>query len=214
LTTTGKFRRGSEKPCEFMRRTTLIFGLFLTLTAGVWGSALAAAVAAACCADEMNAHAVAPTSPASGEHDCCRAKLGEPNAPLSDSTNHSHAATRHKAATHYAPSPEPQAADSHAQTDCEGAKASAHEATVAAFVGRGRSCLECCAGRTGQMPTTATISAPEPNRVKRAAAHVSVAARDLFAPDAHGVSHLAPSQHAPPPASRERRHILISVFLI
>jgi hypothetical protein len=193
-----------------MRRTTLIFGLFLTLTAGVWGSALAA-VADACCMNETHAHD-ATTSPAPDEHDCCRAKLYESNAPSSDSTKHSH----HAAKTHEdAPSPQPQAVNSHAQMDCVGGEAPEREAKatkVAAFVERGRSCLECCAGRTGQVPAKSTVSAPEPNRVKRAAAHVSVA-RDSFAPGTQGVSHLTPSQHAPP-APRERRHILIGIFLI
>lgn len=97
--------------------------------------------------------------------------------------------------------------------DCAGAEDSESEARLAAFGVRGRSCFECCAGRTNQMPTTAVVSVPEQNKVKRAAAHVSVGAHDLFAPDASGVSHLAPSQHAPP-APHERRHMLIGVFLI
>jgi hypothetical protein len=97
--------------------------------------------------------------------------------------------------------------------DCAGAKESAGEAKAAAFDERGRSCLSCCVGRGTQMPTTAAFNAPEPNKVKRAAGSVSTSARNLFAPDASGVTHVTPSQHAPP-APRERRHMLNSVFLI
>ncbi|HEX8423128.1 MAG TPA: hypothetical protein VF634_06940 [Pyrinomonadaceae bacterium] len=189
-----------------MRRTTLIFGLILTLTAGVWGGALAA-VAAACCADEMSAPDVA-AAPAPDEHDCCRAKLGEPDAPHAETTEHAHAAT----ATHEdEPSHEPQAGGPHAGMDCAGAGEPEDEVTAAAF--GGRSCVECCAGRGNRTPTTATVSAPEPNKVKRAAPYVSASAHDSFTTAAQGVSPLTPTQHAPP-ASRERRHILISVFLI
>lgn len=189
-----------------MRRTTLIFGLILTLTACVWGSALAA-IASACCSDETSAHATA--APAPDEHDCCRAKLGEPDAPHGEAPDHAHAA----AATHEAdePSPEPQAESPHAGMDCAGARVPEDEAKAAAF--GERSCLECCAGRSNRTPTTATVCAPEPNKVKRAAPNVSASMHDSFAPVAQGVSHLTPTQHAPP-ASCERRHILISVFLI
>jgi hypothetical protein len=193
-----------------MRRLALISGLLLTLTAGVWSSALAAVVSA-CCANETSASAA--LAPAADEHDCCRAKLGKSNAPHSehsDSTGHSpEAATRE-----HASSPESQTTRAHEGMDCEGAEDRERESKATeAFGERGRSCLECCAGRTGQMPVTATPGAPEQNKVKRAAAHISAAARDSFAPTASGVSHLAPSQHAPP-APRERRHKLISVFLI
>ena len=194
-----------------MRRLALIFGLLLTLTAGVWSGALAA-VAAACCTSDASASVVA--APASDGHDCCRAKLGESNAPPSESTEHAHAV----AATHedeHAPKPHADAA--HAGEDCVGASESESVATTAgtavAFGERGRSCFECCAGRSRQMPTTATASAPEPNKVKRVAAHASSGARHSFAPGAQGVAHLSPSQHAPP-APGERRHKLINVFLI
>jgi hypothetical protein len=190
-----------------MRRTALIFGLLLTLTAGVWGSALAA-VAAACCLNDASASADA--APVADEHDCCRAKLGESNAPHSESNEPSHA----EAATHeHALAPEPPADDSHAGMDCEAGAEPESGAKAAAFGESGRSCLECCAGRSNQMPTTATISAPEPNKVKRTTTHAPVGAQDSFAPGAHGVAHLSPSQHAPP-APRERRHKLINVFLI
>lgn len=194
-----------------MRRQALIFGIILTLTAGMWSSALAA-VADACCMDETSTPLVA--APSSDEHDCCVAKLGEPDAPHSESIEHAHEA----AATHDdAPSPEPQADAAHAEMDCANSKEPSgegkSEAKAAAFDERGRSCFECCAGRSNQMPTTAAFNAPEPNKVKRAAPNVSMSARDLFAPDASGVSHLKPSQHAPP-APGERRHMLNSVFLI
>jgi hypothetical protein len=194
-----------------MRRLALISGMLFTLTASVWGSALAAVVFA-CCMNEASASNVA--APASDEHDCCRAKLGESNAPHSEATEHSHAAAA--TATHEDElAPEPQAdAAPHAGMDCAGAGEPGNEAKAIAASGeRGRSCLECCAGRSKQMPTTATFSTPEQSRVKRAAAHVPVAVRGSFAPATSGVSHLAPSQHAPP-APVERRHKLISVFLI
>jgi hypothetical protein len=189
-----------------MRRLALIFGLLLTLTAGVWSGALAA-VAAACCSNDASASVVA--TPASDEHDCCRAKLGESNAPHAESDEHAHAAL---AATH-ADAPAPQTDGAHAGADCEAAAESEGGANGAAFVEGGRSCSECCAGRTKQMPTTATLAAPELNKAKRAATHAPVGARDSFAPTASGVAHLSPSQHAPP-APRERRHKLINVFLI
>ncbi|HEV7903756.1 MAG TPA: hypothetical protein VGO96_07945 [Pyrinomonadaceae bacterium] len=196
-----------------MRRLALIFGLLLTLTAGVWGSAIA--VAAACCMDDASASNGAAAAPASDEHDCCRAKLGESNAPPSQSNEHAHAIA---AATHEdAHAPKPQADAAHANVDCMGAAESESVAAGAGaavgFVERGRSCFECCAGRGKQMPTTATTSAPEPNKVKRAALNGADDARRSFAPTASGVAHLSPSQHAPP-APGERRHKLINVFLI
>jgi hypothetical protein len=207
LTTTGRLNVGSENPDKFMRRPALIFGLLLTLTAGVWSGALAAVVAA-CCSNDASALAVA--APASDEHDCCRAKFDSSNPSHAESTEHAHAV----AATHEdAPAPEPQADASHAKMDCESAAESESGAESAVFVESGRSCFECCAGRTRQMPTTATLGAPEPNKMKRPAAHASVGARHSFAPGAQGVAHLSPSQHAPP-APRERRHKLINVFLI
>lgn len=188
-----------------MRRLALIFGLLLTLTAGVWGSALAAVVSACCTNDES-----ASVVPASDEHDCCRAKIGESNATHADATEHAHDA----AATHEdAPAPEPQAKGSHAGMDCEGAVETVGEAKAAASGEGARSCLECCAGRSNQMPTTATFSVPEQNRMKRALANLPVVSRDSFAPATSGIAHLAPSQHAPP-APVERRHKLIKVFLI
>jgi hypothetical protein len=200
----------NENPCKFMRRLALISGMLFTLTASVWGSALAAVVFA-CCMNEASASNVA--APASDEHDCCRAKLGESDAPHAESTEHSPAAamTTHEDAS----VPEPQTGGAHhAGMDCAGAEEPGNEAKAsAAFGERGRSCLECCAGRTKQMPTTATFNTPEQNRAKRAAANAHVVSRDSFAPAASGVSHLAPSQHAPP-APVERRHVLNSVFLI
>lgn len=196
-----------------MRRPALICGLLLTLSAGVWSGALAA-VADACCTND--AGVAAATATASDEHDCCRAKFGEPDAPHTESTEHAHAVA---APTHEVElAPEPQADNSHAGMDCEAAArsqsgATAVEAERAGFVERGGSCFECCAGRSKQMPTTATVSAPEPNKVKRAAAHASPAARHSFARVAQGVAHLSPTQHAPP-ARGERRHKLINVFLI
>ena len=183
--------------------------MFLTLTAGVWSSALAA-VASSWCMHDMGV-SEADVAPASGEHDCCRAKLDDANAPHSESSEHAHeAATTHENSS----SPEPQADGAHAQMDCALTKEpEAGSRSAAAFGERGRSCFECCAGRANQTPATAAISAPEQNKVKRAAANASACANELFVPGAHGVSHLAPSQHAPP-VPRERRHVLISVFLI
>jgi hypothetical protein len=198
-----------------MRRTALISGLLLTLTASVWGSALAA-VSDACCMNDASApNDVAAAAPASDEHDCCRAKLDGSNAPHSQSNEHAHASV---ATTHEdAPASKPQAEATHTGMDCMGAAEPESGATVAAtavgFVERGRSCFECCAGRGKQMPTTATTSAPEPNKAKRAALNVADAARHSFAHGAQGVAHLSPSQHAPP-APGERRHKLINVFLI
>jgi hypothetical protein len=194
-----------------MRRQALICGIILSLTAGMWSSALAA-VASACCMDETSAPLLA-AAPSSDEHDCCVVKPGEPDAPHSESIEHAHEA----AATQDSEPPEPQAEAAHAGMDCANSKepsgAGKSEAQAAVFDERGRSCAACCAGGGKQMPTTAAFSAPEPNKVKRAAPNVATRARVLFAPDASGVAHLKPSQHAPP-APRERRHMLNSVFLI
>ncbi|HEY0100808.1 MAG TPA: hypothetical protein VGB76_17815 [Pyrinomonadaceae bacterium] len=189
-----------------MRRTALIFGLLLTLTAGVWSSALAAVVYA-CCADETSAASTVAALPAPDEHDCCRARFAEPGAPPAEATGHAHEAATHEDEL----SPAPQVESSHAGMDCANSKEPESDARVTAF--GERLCSECCVGRGNQVPTTATFSAPEQNRAKRDAASVYVNARELFAPGTQGVAHLSPSQHAPP-ASRERRHILISVFLI
>lgn len=202
------FDAGGEKSGNFMRRMALIYGMLLTLTAGVWGNALAAVISA-CCMNETSAPVAA--APASDEHDCCRAKLGESNATHTEATEHAHDAT---AATTHEDAPEPQPGGSHAGMDCAGTEeAGSDTRATTAFGERVRSCFECCAGRTKQMPTTATFSAPEQNKVKRAAANASAVAHDSFAPASSGVSHLVPSQHAPP-APSERRHMLISVFLI
>lgn len=182
-----------------MRRTTLIFGMLLTLTAGVWTSALAAA--ARWCAHDANASAVAV---ASDEHDCCIAKVGKSNAHHSESREIPHEATHEPSTT------QTQAA-SHDEMNCDGASDSAHETAVSGQ--RGLSCLECCAGGSGQTPATPVVVAPEQGKVKRDAANATTFARQLFAPAALCVSHLSPTQHAPPP-KEQRRHILISVFLI
>jgi hypothetical protein len=98
--------------------------------------------------------------------------------------------------------------------NCGGADASSTSELGAVAMGeRGLSCAECCAGGSGQTPATAVVVAPEQNKVKRDAGSNSVGARNLFAPAASSVSHLAPSQHAPP-APTERRHVLMGVFLI
>jgi hypothetical protein len=186
-----------------MRRSALIFGLLLTLTAGVWGNALAAA-ASAWCAHEADGIVAAD---ASDEHDCCRAKIGEPDTYHSQSPQTSHDAAHEKSTTH------DQAAESHAGMDCGGAKAfSTPDIDAAASLG-GRSCVECCAGVPGKTPATAVFVTPEQNKLKRDAGGDCAGASDLFASVTLDVSRLAPSQHAPP-APPGRRHILISVFLI
>lgn len=182
--------------------------MLLTLTAGAWTNVLAAA--AAWCAHDASAHdASAPVAVASDEHDCCIAKVGAGSAHHSASPEVSHEATHEQTTTHT------QAAASHAGMNCDGADESARGTYEAASVtaSRGLSCFECCAGRSGQTPATAVVVAPEQNKVKRDAANATVHARDLFAHASLNVSHLAPSQHAPP-ANEQRRHILISVFLI
>ncbi len=198
LTTTGRLNVGIETFDKFMRRLALIFGILLTLTAGVWSSALAAA---GWCLHEASAPV------ASDGHDCCRVRTGESNAHHSEAPEDSHEATHEESVS------QNQVVESHAEMNCEGAEESARQAKATAFGERGLSCFECCANRPGQTPTTATVVAPEQNKVKRAADNVSVSARDLFAPTVLDVSHLAPSQHAPPPTAK-RRHMLISVFLI
>ncbi|HLL71677.1 MAG TPA: hypothetical protein VK363_09610, partial [Pyrinomonadaceae bacterium] len=67
-----------------MRRTALIFGMLLTLTAGVWTSALAAAAVWCAPADAVVA---------SDEHDCCIAKVGKSNAHHAESQEIQHEAT-------------------------------------------------------------------------------------------------------------------------
>lgn len=174
--------------------------MLLTLAAGVWGSALAAA------SDLCMHEAGAP--PASDEHDCCRANIGESNAHHSEPQGTSHDAA------HENSNNEGQAHAAHAGTDCGGASAaSTPEHATAALVRRGLSCAECCAGGSPRAPATAVFVAPEQHKVRRAAASGSACAGDLFAPARVHLSHLAATQHAPP-ASPERRHILINVFLI
>ena len=169
----------------------LIFSMLLTLTAGVWSSALAAKW----CPHEASAPVVA-----ADEHDCCRARIGVSKSHHSEAPDNSSISQN-------------QLAGSQAGMDCEGAAESAPQAKASAFGDRELSCVECCANRPGQTPTMPTIVAPEPNKVKRAASHASLSAQYLSAPTALDVSPLAPSQHAPPPTA-ERRHMLFSVFLI
>jgi len=180
-----------------MRRRALIFGILLTLTASVWSGALAAA---ASCLHEANAVA-------SVEHDCCRAKIGEPDTHHSEATEDAHAATHGQSIS------QNQAPGSHAGMNCGGAEKSAREPKVTAFGERNLSCFACCANRPGGMPVMAVVSAPEQNKVKRDAGNAQSNPRAIFAPTAHDVSHLAPTQHAPPP-TEQRRHLLISVYLI
>ncbi|MCA1565681.1 MAG: hypothetical protein LC803_08580 [Acidobacteria bacterium] len=179
----------------------LIFGMLLTLTAGVWGSALAAA-SAWCMHD-----ASAPAAP--DEHDCCRAKIGESNTHHSGSQQTSHDASHENSTTHA------QAAESHAGMNCGGAEASATPEIGGASLGAGGlSRAPCCAGGSGKTPATAVVVAPEQNKVKRVEGGACrEGASRLFTPVTLDVSHLAPSRHAPP-SSPERRHVLISIFLI
>ena len=179
-----------------MRRLALIFGMFLTLTAGVWSSALAAA--SDWCMHERRAPV------ASDEHDCCRAKIGDPDTHHSGSQETSHENSTART------SPD----ESHAGMNCGGADVSSTPETgVVAMGERGGSCAECCAGGSGQTPATAAVVAPEQNKVRRDAGSDSASARGLFALAPSHVLHLAPSQHAPP-ATPQRRHVLIGVFLI
>ncbi len=185
-----------------MRRLALIFGLLLTLTAGVWGSALAVAASSAACAHEADAASAA----ASDEHDCCRVNIDEPDTHHSQAPQTSHDAAHEKSTAH-GHSGAPRAA-----MNCGGAEAVSTPDLDVASLG-GRSCVECCAGVPGKTPATAAFITPEQNKVKRDAGDDCAAASDPFAPVTLDVSHLAPSQHAPP-APPGRRHILISVFLI
>lgn len=174
--------------------------MFLTLTAGVWGSALAAA--SAWCMHEAGALA------APDEHDCCRTNIDNRNAHHAESQ-----ATPHDAA-HENPATGKQSDEAHAGMNCGGADASAMPETApVAFGQRGLSCAGCCAGGSGHTPATALVVAPEQNKVKRDAGSDSACPGDLFAPVPSYVSHLAHRQHAPP-APPERRHVLIGVFLI
>lgn len=174
--------------------------MLLTLTAGVWSSALAAAASAAWCMHESSA----PAAP--DAHDCCRAKIGEPDTQHSESTQTSHDASHETSTTH------DQANESHAGMNCGGAKDSSTLEIDAASFG-GLSCADCCAGGSSKTPATAVFVAPEQNKVKRDASGGAERASDLFASTTLYVSHLAPSQHAPP-APAGRRHVLLGVFLI
>jgi hypothetical protein len=179
-----------------MRRFSLIFGMLLTLTAVVWGSALAAGW----CTHEADAPSV------SGEHDCCRAKIGDLDAGHTPSQGTSHDASHENSTARK------QAEASHAGMNCGRANAaSTPETQASAFVAHGLTCAECCVDNSGQTPATAALVAPEQNKIKRDAGRAS--ARDLFTPAALYVSHLAPTQHAPP-SPPGLRHILIGVFLI
>jgi hypothetical protein len=174
--------------------------MLLTLAAGVWGGA--SAVASRLCIHESGA----PSAP--GEHDCCRADIARSNArhPESQEISHDAASEDSTAAD--------QARDAHAGMNCGGAdSASTSENSMAASGLRGLSCGECCAGGSGKTPAMAVVVVPEQNKVKRGAGADSTGASDPFAPVAIDISRLAPSQHAPP-APTERRHMLISVFLI
>jgi hypothetical protein len=182
-----------------MRRLILIFGMFLTLTAGVWSSV---PVAAASCPHEASA------PDASAGHDCCRANAGEP-----DTSHFASQGSSHEEAAHVKSNTLSQAHGAPARTHC--ADASAAPEIDAVALGQGglllSSCADCCAGDAGQTPATAFVAAPEPNKVKRVAG--SDAACALFARAPSYISHLAPSQHAPP-APPARRHILLGLFLI
>lgn len=178
--------------------------MLLTLTAGVWTSALAAA--ARWCAHEESAPAAVAAAP--DEHDCCIARVGKPDAHHAESQEIPHEAT-HEPATTQTQTPAP-----HGETNCDGASDPARERHETALSVEGApSCFECCAGGSGRTPATPVVVAPEQGKVKRAAADATTNARQLFAPAALDISHLAPSQHAPP-HKEQRRHILISVFLI
>jgi hypothetical protein len=191
-----------------MRRLALIFGMLLTLTTGVWSGAHAAA--SAWCVHEASA----PSAP--DEHDCCRAKTGESNAGHGASQRASHDASHESSNTRRENSnAREQARAPRAGMNCAsaGEASGARENGAAALVRQGLSCAECCAGGSGQTPAAAASVAPEQNKVRRAAGSNSTAARHLFASAPSHVSHLAPTQHAPP-APLERRHILNGVFLI
>ncbi|HEX8127810.1 MAG TPA: hypothetical protein VF527_01830 [Pyrinomonadaceae bacterium] len=184
-----------------MRRLALIYGMLLTLTAGVWSSALA--VTSASCLHEEGAPA------ASDEHDCCRADISGSNAEQPASCNALQQTSAD--ASHDTSTASDQADDAHDGMSCA-ASSPATETRPAAVSGL-LSCAECCAGGSGQTPATVAFVTPEQNKVKRAAGSDAAGASDLFPPSPAHVSHLAPTQHAPP-SPPERRHILISIFLI
>lgn len=183
-----------------MRRFALIFGILLTLTASVWGSALAAA--SAWCMHEAGA------SSASDEHDCCRANIADSDEHHSPSHETSDDAAHETSTTH------DQEREAHAGMNCGGAEAASTPETAHAALGqRMQSCVECCAGGSGQTPATVVVVAPEQYKVKRDAGSDSAGVSDLFALAPAHVSNPAPTQHAPP-TPPERRHILINVFRI
>ena len=187
-----------------MRRTALIFGTLLTLMAGVWSGASIAA--SACCMHEAGAPVV------SNEHDRCRAEIGVANERRTDSQTTSQT-TSHDA-SHEESTMRAQSQATRAGVDCVSAGASSEGETGAAAFGRGGlSCAECCAGRSGHTPTTAVVAVSEQNRAKRDAGSVATGVRSLLAAVQARVSHFAPTQHAPP-SSSERRHVLLSLFLI
>ncbi|HEV2803133.1 MAG TPA: hypothetical protein VGW12_21880 [Pyrinomonadaceae bacterium] len=185
-----------------MRRSILIFGMLLTLTAGVCGGVSLAAYA--CCAEEAGALA------ASDEHDCCRANIGYDKN--SARRPESHTASPDGAHENLNATPL-QTRDSHTETNCSGADASA-ERHGAALGRDDLSCGECCAGGSGRTPATVLVAASEGNKTKRDARYVSSdASRDLFAHVPARVSQLAARPHAPPHVPA-RLHVLHSLFLI
>jgi hypothetical protein len=193
-----------------MRRLALIYGILLTLTAGVWGGTLAAA-------SEWCMHAGSSAPAASDEHDCCRAKIGTPDAAHPDGHDDASGRASHDASTHDASRVEPDTlsqAAAHAGMNCAEADAAADGTpAVRAATASGLSCIECCAGNSGQTPATPLSVAPEQSKFKRAAESVRAGACGFYAFSPSRISHLAPTQHAPP-APGERRHMLNSVFLI
>jgi len=183
-----------------MRRTALIFGTLLTLMAGVWSGASIAA--SACCMHEASAPVV------SNEHDCCRAEIGDANERRTDSQPTSHDASHEKS------NMRAQSQATHAGVNCVSAVAPSEGETGAAAFGRGGlSCAECCAGRSGHTPATAMVAISEQNRAKREARGVATGACSTFSFARARISYFAPTQHAPP-SSSERRHVLLSLFLI
>ncbi|HZH31055.1 MAG TPA: hypothetical protein VEY11_09865 [Pyrinomonadaceae bacterium] len=203
-----------------MRRLALIYGILLTLTAGVWGSALAAA-------SEWCMHAGSSAPAASDEHDCCRAKIGAPDAAHPAAHDDASGRASRDASTHDASTPDVSThnashvesntlnqAAAHAGVNCVDADAAADAMpAIRAATASGLSCAECCAGNSGQTPATPLSVAPEQSKFKRAAESVRAGTYGFYAFSPSRISHLAPTQHAPP-ASTERRYILISVFLI
>ena len=172
-----------------MRYPSFYIGiLLLALLTGGWGSVLAAAF----CVHDATAQ---PLAVAEG-HECCRARLEQPVEHCATEKS-AHDAHEAMATEEMAETPQPAAEQA---------------ASVAFAFGQNEGACLHCASHNG-LPQ-AIASAREPEQKKRDASAVTTSVTKTLAPLIATFTRPLPKGRGAPPGNTDRRHLLLSVFVI